>query len=334
MSLAILKSIVSENNGRLFDYGLDGLLILDRTGKRITHICRNNTGDIDAVSLDTVHSFFADAQESSEAEQVPKVRIDSNVAVLSHVESCDAFFSAVKEFHETHEVTLRFHSENPLSNWSDVLNQRIELLKNRRKEKQLFLQIYSPYERMTESDKDFLFNQDFQLLFVHDSITFSSSIRDTLLDLAEYGFRVPFVWYIHEQNVKQIPEMIDEAMVLNHNAGFSVPLISECFYKKTLLSPSSGEYLRLLVDIYSKYPFYDEVLYPLNTALEASLFKSFNTKSLIYRWDECTFTLLEVLVPFEVGQAHEFLLRSFLWQRWLVFNAYQDVSSCDCRPNT
>ena len=343
MSVALLdfESTIAKNGGQLFDYGRDGLLILDRTGKRITHVCRDNEEEINAESLDIVRSFLADTEECIERckkgcngiGHAPKTQINCDVALLSDSLSGDAFFAAVGKLGETHDVTLRFHFNSPPPSWYELFERHVDFLKKRPEEKKLVLQIYGTFTQMTEVDKNFLFDQNCQLHFVHDSVTFSPVIRETALDFAEYGFHVPFVWHIHGENVKKISSIIDEAMNINHNSGFSLPLISESFYKKTLSLPSLDYYLQLLIDLYSRYPFYDKVFYPLNAALDASLGKPSDSMPLIYQWNECNSSLTRVFPPSEVEQAHSFFVRSFLWQRWLVVKAFQDVPSCEYQCN-
>lgn len=330
MSLAILESVVLENHGGLFDYGQNGLLILDRTGKRMIHVCRNDVGGMDAACLDAVRSFFTETekctQECRSAVQIPKAHINGDLDLLSGSRSSHAFISAVGALRETHDVTLRFHFDRSPPSWRRLWEQHVDFFKKDHHKNPFALQIYGPFTQMTDADKDFLFDQNSQLFFVHDSVVFSHAVRKTALDLAEYGFQVPFVWHVHKENVKQIPNIMDEALALNHHSGFSLPLIDECFYKKTLPSPLLDDYLKLLIHLYSTYPFYDRVFYPLRSALDASLAAPTDPKPMMYRWNMQDSILAEIFPSHGTEQTRSFWTRAFLWQRWSVYNMYHDAA--------
>lgn len=323
MTLELLKSIVFEKNGRLVDYGTDGVIILDCTGRRVTHLPYSHAGAIDETSFDTIRSFFADTNECGcEEQQVFKARVDCAIEVLNDASSCDSFFSTMKTLEETHELTFCFHFDTSPFSWLDLFDRHADFFWNRYDKKKAVLQLFGRYEQLSEEDKDFLYDREFQLFFVHEAAVITPSVEASVLGLAEYGFRIPFVWYIHNKNVDIIPTIIDKAMKINYNSGFALPHVCESFYSKTA-ELSLEDYLRLLVYVYSKYPFYDGTLYPLNDVMEESLVVSTASNSRVYRWSQHNASLSEVLPHRDVKQAHNFWLRSFLWQRWMVIKAFR-----------
>jgi hypothetical protein len=190
------------------------------------------------------------------------------------------------------------------------------------KENRIRFQLCGSFEKLDDSVKNFLFIHQFHLYCVADSATCSHPLRNTITDIAKYGFSIPCIWYVDEKNVEQILSAIDEIMNINLHSGFALPLSSERFFKKDTANPSRAKYLQLMTEVYCKYSYYDDVLYPLNDILQRSLNKRLSVS--VYRWDFGNSAFQRVERDLTIDKIHDFLYRAFLWQRWIVHKTYQN----------
>jgi hypothetical protein len=81
-----------------------------------------------------------------------------------------------------------------------------------------------------------------------------------------------------------------------------------------------------MVDVYHKYPYYDDVLYPLSDILQRSVNNQQHLSTLDYQWNSKNLAFLEIVRNPNIDKIHDFLYRALLWQRWVVQKTYQ-VSS-------
>ncbi|MGL6197133.1 MAG: hypothetical protein ACRC2T_20170 [Thermoguttaceae bacterium] len=189
-------------------------------------------------------------------------------------------------------------------------------------------QLYAPFAKISNKDKDFLYGNQFRLYFVHDinerDLSFSQ-VYDAVFDIAKYGFRMPFVWYVDNINVNIIPNIIDEAMQINGHAGFSLPSIDESFFRKNAMAPTYASYLRLLTNVFEKYSRFDEVLYPLNIiqrkclanpSIDFDLFYTITTQREMYE---------RANVNLYGGRLTDFWIKVFLWNRLHILNEYHNI---------
>jgi len=91
--------------------------------------------------------------------------------------------------------------------------------------------------------------------------------RDTLRDLARFGFRVLLVCYVHARNIQSVEAILNPALEANEHSGFALPLAS-ChphydFCPEAPALPDPTAYAELLVRTYRNYPHYDDVFFPI-----------------------------------------------------------------------
>jgi hypothetical protein len=277
-----------------------------------------------------LQQFFADnkQQEEDVSGEKPIVRppqtfVDFDITVLENPSQISSLLKTVQDVTCGSGLTFRIHFQSSPANWNELLDsfseQQSGLIGST-------CHLYGHFANMSEQDMTFLADKHFSLFFVPASIGISEQIRSDVHRLAEFGFRVPFVWYADADNITVIPDIIDDAMSVNINAGFAVPLAQESFFCRDHRSPQRKEYINLLTTLYKRYPCYDDVFYPFNHIfLESTAGERKNTLKTFY-WDSTDFNLVKRLPDAMVEQTRQFLFRLFLWQRWVVFRTYTDTA--------
>jgi hypothetical protein len=115
-------------------------------------------------------------------------------------------------------------------------------------------------------------------------------------------------------------------MHYNYNSGFSLPLYSHSIFlaNKTTKPLNSNKYLSLLVDVYSNYDSYDDLLFPLNVFLR----KSFNLDKHDFRRHyvfSANGKSLKLHNPTSIEKrAESFFVKLFVWQRWKLEQQLHD----------
>jgi hypothetical protein len=239
MNLVRLESLVSEKHGQLVNCGQKGLLVLDNSGSNIVHFFHTDLAD-ESYVFDTIQTFFSEADSlvtgTTGGDAVKKiVQISADIAILADVREREHFLVALKTLLVNNIVLCRFYFESKAIQWQELLQPLLKICDKDIKENRIVFQLYGSFEKIDDSTKDFLFINQFRLYCVVDSVVCSNTLRNTIADIAEYGFRVPCVWYVDEKSTGQILDVVDEIMNLNLHSGFALPLSSENFFKKKYL---------------------------------------------------------------------------------------------------
>jgi hypothetical protein len=323
-----LEHLVRQNNGHLYDYGQDGIIVTNLSGKELLHLPVNENDGIDRVK-----QFFSEISlrqiDPKEVAAKPVTWIDIGVPVLEDSEQRAMCSNALREMLEHYSPVVRVHFDNDPIVWQDLLSPFIETLQNDVTEGVVHVQLHGTFSQMEDSVMDFLFNNCIQLYYVSEVTSFNQH-ADKICNLAEYGFRVPCVWYVDSENINLIPSLIDEAMQWNYDAGFSLPLATERVIGQTRDHPLNVEYLRFILDIYKKYQCYDDVLYPMNMALLESIGVTRDSMLRTWRWDYENSSFREYLRDSNIDKIHKILRHSFVWQRHIIKNKLETLLPKDC----
>jgi hypothetical protein len=136
------------------------------------------------------------------------------------------------------------------------------------------LTLVAPFGEYREAEMEALFNLGVRLKYTSGWIQGCSANQipaidaDVLRNLSEFGFRVPIDWYVHENNIQTFEAKIQNLLIANFSAGFSLPLVSQNPYYRFEPGfpnlPDALAYCQLLMQTYKEYPYYDDVFYPLN----------------------------------------------------------------------
>jgi hypothetical protein len=166
--------------------------------------------------------------------------------------------------------TLTF--QTPPQDWKVILNPIVSNLQDQIGKSAIKLILCGPFASVSEEVKDFFLQYNVHLKHVNDlgnaDLSANQETCKVINEFAERGFLIPIVWHVHQNNVNVILGVVDEAMHINYNSGFSLPLISHspyyAEYDREFHLPQSRDYLKLLTEVYKKYPFYDDILFPLS----------------------------------------------------------------------
>lgn len=278
--LSSLSKIVSSYNGIMVDYDSKGLLILDRTGSHILHLHHNNMCYKD---VENVHKFFSEIEHSSKKHyELELMESPSSLDLIVLLEVFETplyinlLLKTILMLCQNHIVTLRIYFGERQVCWKDTLFYLFSNLRETCDQNKLFIGLCGTFEKMTNDDKDFLSSYNVILNYEISHGNYSpESARAVIHDIADAGFRIPVIWYIHDENISSILDEVDDWMFVNYNSGFSTPLFTSriCYASNAsvLRLPPIEKYQKLLIEIYRRYPFYDQTMFPL---------LSYHTKSL------------------------------------------------------
>jgi len=323
-----LKHIISQNNGHLYDYGKDGFIVTDLSAKEMLHLPLDEKN-----SIERVEQFFSDISrqqvDQNETAAKPVTWFDVGIPFLSDAKQMAACGKAIMEMVEHHSIIVKIHFDKDPISWQDLLSPFIESLQEEMKKGVVKLQLYGTFARMKTHAMDFLFDNRIQIYYVSKTPTSKRSFNN-IYSLAEYGFRVPCVWYVDKKNIDLIPSLIVEAMEWNYDAGFSLPLASERIVGCTKNNPSNVDYLRLILNVYKKYQCYDDVFYPMNMALLESIGATRDSRVRTWRWNGEHSSFYEHVNDSSIDRIRNILRRSFVWQRHIVKNKLEPFLSNAC----
>ena len=328
-----LENLVRQNNGHLYDYAQDGFIVTNVSGKEMLQLPAHRECRVDPQDIERVKLFFSDFNRQQISQRVtvekPIAWIDIRIQVLSDQKLRAAFSRALKEKVEHYSTVVRIHFDKDSVFWQDLLSSFSESFQEEIAKGSVSLQLYGTFDQMEESVMEFLFNNRIQIYYVSEAATFSRH-NAAICSLAEYGFRVPCVWYVDNESIHLIPSLISEAMEWNYDAGFSLPLASERVFDIVKDNPANVDYLRLIIDVYKKYQCYDGVFYPMNMVLMESIGVTHDSKLRIWRWDDERSSLYEHFRDPDIDKIHKILRHSFVWQRHIVQNKLESLLPNDC----
>jgi hypothetical protein len=343
--------LVREKEAHLFNYQEDGFLLFTHDGLRVHRLT-----DLASESLQAAHDFLEcpqpeDTQRDKRVSADPEcdgVCADScgknnanepieqmftvnlpldtlfspdTVSVLN-----DAISNAVST--NTTQVLLRFQFQESPDSWSRLLESFCNHWQEVKDKNRLIVSLSGTFRELSDEDFAFFAKNDIQLEYVYPFAEgvphFSEESKTVISRIAGKGLRLPIVWYIDETTLGQVLPLIDEAMFLNFNSGFSVPLSRHSLFSAHSRDPDEESYLSFLADLYEQHFFYDDVLFPLNVACISALKMSkmdfwkmmtLDSESAIFSPVSMSALDLSVLT---------FFSRLFLWQRWVVYQSLHD----------
>ena len=296
-----LASLVKAHGGYILDYEEDGLLVFDEEG---TDVCHLPAPAWDSLSTDHARelaAFFENPgrrekeavgsmPEGGEASAAQATRLrlvvcHADVNVLHCTEAKQGLLHLVCSAPRDVRIVLSFHApQQPATpSWKEVFGEIVTKLGDRRSRGNVVFSLKTPFAECSEEEKAFLWGNGFHLSYVHQvdpaGPWFPEDTREAVTGLAEFGFRIPFVWYVDARNVGIVADLIDEAMEINYNSGFALPPVSERPFTTASPLPDIDDYLQLLVDVHERYAHYDEVLAPLDSLVAQTLPRSRSRRS-------------------------------------------------------
>jgi hypothetical protein len=278
-----------------------------------------NAKDGPECDCDGVPSCSHNKETTNEAiEQMLTVNLRLDTLLSPDIVS--ALNNAISGCTETTQILLRFQFQEPPDSWAKLLESFCNHWQEMRDKKRLIVTLSGVFDEISDEDCAFFAENDIQLEYVHqiaDAVPhFSEESKAMISQIAGSGLRLPIVWYIDESALKHILPLVDEAMFLNFNSGFSVPLSRYSLFAGEFREPDEESYLSFLADLYEQHIFYDDVLFPLNFILINTLKmdKVDFWKTMVF--DSETGAFSPVSTSELDTDVFDFFSRLFLWQRW------------------
>jgi hypothetical protein len=273
LNLSSIAKIVDKNEDIFIDYHQKGILIWEKSGYHKKHLPPEVS---EVLAQQEIDAFYNDVDKyfnelSNAPDRLPEqlhitvyIKIDDTQTIFSN----NILYSFLKKMSEKQIVQTIFCFQKPSLDWKFALTSFFSNLSERIQSGTLHITLCGTFRKTSIEDMEFLLEHNVRLQHVIQNSKDFAFDRDVLFHHADFGFRIPAIWYVHADNIDDISfERIDDTMFSNYNSGFGVPLVSNnIFYQTSNFSlPDASQYLKLLSDIYKKYPYYDDVLFPLSS---------------------------------------------------------------------
>jgi hypothetical protein len=267
-------AIVAKHQGSIVDYGVEGLLILDRTRTKLHTIdTRLFDDESNAMSMESELTCFLENKEKT------LVTISIIFDDLLDDNFQDKIVTLLTSAPQNCLLQVSCYFYSPPISWKTSLHPILTYLQSMIDNKYLFISLIGPFAIITSDEKEFLFQNNIHLFHVCDP-TESDNIATlcVLQDFADFGFKIPFVWYDGViRNDKFDISQIDDYLLANRYAGLAIPLLCHTPLYSGSALPIADDYIGLLVHIYKRYPYYDDVLFPLTTIVNNCLSSAYLT---------------------------------------------------------
>jgi hypothetical protein len=195
--------------------------------------------------------------------------------------------TAARALNTTPMLRVVVHFGHAPSDWGPVLDwsARFRETAFTGKEK-AWIELLGPFGYMEDDTKRELHRLALQIAYAPDwqnaeSTADSPWDPDVVSDLAEFGIRVPIVWYVHDGNIDAIADLLEASLVANYESGIALPLACESIYHRAesdapVLADRSDDYLRLLHRAYRDFPHADDQLAPIAELAQVALRQKYN----------------------------------------------------------
>ena len=317
-----IQKIIREHRGHIYDYGQAGFIVCDQTGRHILHVDNIKANfDIKPVFGLLDHFFSTQSPVVVDEHFVDKYYtfiFDIDCKFLQDTGERRKIAAVLKEKSTLYCMLLRLYFDRSNEDALSSIECFLEDMSKSIQKDRYRVQIHGFFPKMNMGQKNYFYSNSTQFFFECSTAeVFNTEVQDSILDMAEYGFRVPYVLHVNSENVNDIHSLIPNILTTNFNAGFSLPLSCENFFPSKISNPSRTDYLSLLVKFYRNYPFFDDVFYPMNVAMSGAVSNVFYHE-ILHKWDE---TLIKVNLHPDVLWIQKKIIHTFMWMRWKIHSA-------------
>jgi hypothetical protein len=250
------------------------LRVLEKTARAVCEVALNDSAYEEQV-ISEVESFLSNSCDSNSSRQ-------SSIKLSIHLvheavglEGTAHALAALVKFLETNvSARIIIRSNQSVFDYMPILSLAKSLREDFKLGKEVGIQLSAPFGEYREVEMETLFNLGVRLKYASGWIQDCPTDQipainvGVLRSLSEFGFRVPVEWYVHENNIQGFETTIQNLLIANFSAGFSLPLVSKNPYHRFESGfpnlPDALAYCQLLMRTYKQYPYYDDVFYPLN----------------------------------------------------------------------
>ena len=330
MNHSTLLNEGSSNGGIYIDYGPKGSIVKDKSGYHHKFIPPDEDDSSVARVLELFQSEVDDFFDklSRAEDRLPEqlsitfhFRVRENWGFLTNSHLTDFLYSLC----ESRFICVILHFDSPPASWKLVLSPFVSALAKPMQTRMLNISLSGAFSKSPQEEMEFLFTHNFNLRHVGQSIQNVAKDQDVLFHFADFGFRIPIIWYIDSSNIEHIGKrVIEDCLYYNYNSGFGLPSIqtSPFFSPDNLCGlPPYSDYVGLLADVYKNYPYYDDVLLPVNHIANLCTNNGYS------RYHNCTRNI-SLLVDSSQGLSL-FGHSPFLATRWLSWESFGALAKGD-----
>lgn len=275
MNCESFKSKLQRFEPIFLSNGEPGILrIVEKSARAVCDVNLNGYDNEEQI-VGEVESFLSKHSDSN-SEQKLSIRLSIHLVYEAvKLEGVAYALAALVKFLETNvSARIIIHSNQSVFDYAPILSLAKSLREDFKFGKEVGIQLAAPFGEYREAEMEALFNLGVHIKYASGWIQGCSADQipainaGVLRSLSEFGFRVPIEWYVHENNIQIFETKIQNLLIVNFSAGFSLPLVSQNpYYQFTSDSPNLPDalaYCQLLVQTYKEYPYYDDVFHPLN----------------------------------------------------------------------
>lgn len=249
-----------------------GIRILERSARVIWDVELGEELDEEAVAAQIKQGLAT----SSDSVRQPKMRLSINLPyeAVAIPEIDQVLVKLVNSLGPFGGAQIKISFKQSPADWNDVRSFATSLRAILGINSNLEILLVAPFVEVPETEMAALFNLGVRLRFAAGWTGGQTSDQpllvneNTLKSLSEFGFRAAIEWYVHAQNMELFQQQIESLLVANFSSGFSLPLVSQNpFYRFGSgfpQLPDALEYCQLLSDCYRRFPYFDDMLFPLN----------------------------------------------------------------------
>lgn len=323
--LSFIDTVV-KNDGICIDYGSKGTVVKDKSGYHQRLFAPHANDDLVTEEL---KSFYTDVNDYFDKLSKAEDRLPEQFGITIHLKVEDvwnflddsaliAFLSALSE---NRFVNLILHFQEPPASWKANLKKFVSNLSKRLQSGLLRLTLSGTFVKSSVEELEFLIDRHINLQHVGRNLNEVSIDQSTIFHFADFGFRIPIIWYVDTNNINLInKDVIGDCMACNYNSGFGLPSIqlSPFFKLKSADNlPLYTDYVSLLSDVYKNLSHYDDVLQPLNLIADTC------TKNGYSRFNDCT---RNISLLIDADRELSFFGHSpFLSVTWLNWDGLRDI---------
>jgi hypothetical protein len=211
--------------------------------------------------------------QSPASEKQPRIRLSIHVRLEEVSEITPRAIVALADLAgSSADVRIILYLNCPTFDWAALKAMVMFLRQHLRRSNEIGIRLVAPFGEFHE-EMPALFYLGLRVRFMAGWIPECEPGEippinlEALQKFTEFGFRTIIEWYVHQNNIQQIEELLPNLLVATTYSGCSLPLVCQSPYyrfdKGFPALPNAMDYCRLLSRVYKNQPHYDDVFWPL-----------------------------------------------------------------------
>jgi hypothetical protein len=264
-----LNALREKHGARLLHQPKGDLVVVDRFCRASFRVSQREASEEDeTVLLDRVGAFLGEAKENPGPDKYPDVKLHFHGQLPLPVDIIRWLEHMVSGCAGRIDPQAVLHVDAFGSDPSACFEQLTasEQLRG-------YLQFRGQLPEIEEETADQCVDADMSFYETAGWWTGCTPDQSTQLDTkrirrnAALGLRLPVLWYVHQDNLPEVPDALQRSLEANYNAGFALlPVCLNPFAATGTPSPrlpNEEAFCDLLVESYQRFPHFDELFEPI-----------------------------------------------------------------------